>query len=96
MVATVTPPEWGDVPKEFQPDLQDLDTLTDEALHQLASASKIESELDRYEDLLELNAAGSLSILEQQELKSLRRESERFMLRKAQAAVLIRWRAYKV
>jgi hypothetical protein len=90
-----SPPEWGDVPEEFQSDLQDLDALTDESLYQLASSSKIESELDRYDDLLELNATGSLSVSEQQELKSLKKESERFMLRKAQAAVLIRWRASK-
>jgi predicted CopG family antitoxin len=90
-----SPPEWIDVPEEFQSDLQDLDSLTDEALHQLASDSKIESELDHYDDLLELKAIGSLSVSEQQELESLRKESERFMLRKAQAAVLIRWRASK-
>jgi NADP-dependent 3-hydroxy acid dehydrogenase YdfG len=90
-----SPPQWDDVPEEFQPDLQDLDGLTDEALHQLASASKIECELDHYDDLLEINATGSLPMSEQQELESLRKESERFMLRKAQAAVLIRWRGYK-
>jgi hypothetical protein len=90
-----SPPQWDDVPEEFQSDLQGLDALTDEALHQLASASKLESALDCYDDLLELNDAGSLSVVEQQELESLRKESERFMLRKAQAAVLIRWRGYK-
>jgi hypothetical protein len=90
-----SPPEWSDVPEEFQSDLQDLDSLTDEALHQLASDSKIESELDRYDDLLELKATGILSVSEQQELESLRKDSERFMLRKAQAAVLISWRASK-
>jgi hypothetical protein len=90
-----SPPEWCDVPEEFRSDLQDLDSLTDEALNQLASASKIESELDRYDDLLELNAMRSLSVLEQQELEFLKKDSERFMLRKAQAAVLIRWRAYQ-
>jgi hypothetical protein len=91
-----SPPQWDDVPEEFQSDLQSLDAMTDEALHQLASSSKIGSALDRYDDLLELNAAGSLSLEEKQELESLRKESERFMLRKAHAAVLIRWRGYKV
>jgi hypothetical protein len=90
-----SPPGWGDVPAEFQADLQDLDSLGDEALHQLASASKVDSELDRYDDLLEINAAGRLSVSEQQELELLRKESERFMLRKAQAAVLVRWRAHQ-
>jgi hypothetical protein len=90
-----SPPRWDDVPEEFQSDLRSLDAMTDEALHQLVSASKVESELDRYDDLLELNATKSLSVSEQQELASLRKESERFTLCKAQAAVLIRWRGYK-
>jgi hypothetical protein len=90
-----SPPAWGDVPEEFQSDLKTLDALTDKALHQLAHASKTSSELDRYDDLLELNATGNLSTAEQQELEALRKESERFMLRKAQAAVLIRWRDQK-
>jgi hypothetical protein len=75
-----SPPQWEDVPVEFQSDLQSLDAMTDEALHQLASSSKIESEFDRYDDLLELNAAETLSVAEQQELASLRKDSERFML----------------
>jgi hypothetical protein len=87
-----SPPAWDDVPEEFQADLQGLDALTDEALHQLVSASKAESEFDRYDDLLELHATGNLSASEQQKLAALRKESERFMLRKAQAAVLTRWR----
>ena len=90
-----SPPLWNDVPEEFQADLQSLDAMTDEALDQLASASNIDSALERYDDLLELNAAGILSVAERQELESLRKESESFMLRKAQAAVLIRWRGNK-
>jgi hypothetical protein len=91
-----SPPEWSDVPAEFQADLQGLDALDDRALQQLASAQKTESELERYDELLELNATGNLSTAEQAELEALRKASERFMLQKAQAAVLLRWRGYKV
>jgi hypothetical protein len=35
-----SPPAWDDVPEEFQADLQGLDALTDETLHQLVSASE--------------------------------------------------------
>jgi hypothetical protein len=87
-----SPPEWNDVPEEFQADLKSLDALNDEALQQLASAAKTESELERYDHLLELNAAGDLSVIEQEELKCLRKEYEGFMLRKSQAAVLLCWR----
>lgn len=91
-----SPPEWSDVPVEFQADLQGLDALDDRALQQLASAQKPESELERYDELLELNANGNLSPAEQAELEVLRKAAESFMLRKAQAAVLLRWRGYKV
>jgi hypothetical protein len=89
-----SPPEWSDVPVEFQVDLQGLDALDDRALQQFASAQKAESELEleRYDELLELNANGNLSPAEQAELQVLRKAAECFMLRKAQAAVLLRWR----
>jgi hypothetical protein len=87
-----SPPEWCDVPAEFQADLQGLDALDDRALQELVAAQKAESELERYDELLELNANGNLSAVEQSELRSLRQTFERFMLQKAQAAVLLRWR----
>lgn len=90
-----SPPDWNDVPEEYKADLKSLDALNDEALHQLASAVKTESELERYDHLLELNAAGNLSSIEQEELNFLRKESESFMLQKAQAAVLLSWRRRK-
>jgi hypothetical protein len=91
-----SPPEWCDVPAEFQADLQGLDALGDRALQELASAQKAESELERYDELLELNANGNLSPAEQAELQVLRKAADCFMLRKAQAAVLLQWRGYKV
>jgi hypothetical protein len=91
-----SPPEWSDVPEEFQADLKSLDALNDEALRKVASATKIESELERYDNLLELHANEKLSMAEQQELEALRKDSERFILQKAQATVLLRWREYNL
>jgi hypothetical protein len=91
-----SPPEWGDVPAEFQADLQGLDGLGDRALQELVSAQKAELELERYDELLELNANGNLSPVEQAELQVLRKAAECFMLRKAQAAVLLQWRGYQM
>jgi NADP-dependent 3-hydroxy acid dehydrogenase YdfG len=87
-----SPPEWRDVPEEFQADLQDLDALSDRALQALDSAQMAESTLERYDELLESNVTGSLSGSEQAELEVLRKASERFILQKAQATVLLRWR----
>jgi hypothetical protein len=90
------PPIWTDAPVEFQEDLARLDGLSDEVLWQLMGGQKSEAELERYDELLELNAAGGLSAAERQELAGLRQEADRFMLCKAQAAVLLRWRGHDV
>jgi NADP-dependent 3-hydroxy acid dehydrogenase YdfG len=91
-----SPPDWQDVPAEYRADLQGLDALSDAALGQLAAGKMTDLRLDRYDELLDLNAAGALSGADREELRQLRQESERFMLRKAQAAVLLRWRGFQV
>jgi predicted transcriptional regulator len=91
-----SPPGWDDVPAEFQRDLAALDRLDDGALWRVAQGRKTEAELARYDELLEKNRLGSLTDAEQLELKELRTEVERFMLRKAHAAALLRWRGHTV
>jgi hypothetical protein len=91
-----SPPEWQDVPEEYRDALRGLDALSDEALRQLAMGQMAESDLERYDELLELNATGGVSSAEREELQRLRWQSECFMLRKAQAAVLLRWRGFQV
>ena len=46
----------------------------------------------RYDELLERQQDGALSDAEQTELRTLHAEVDRFTLRKAHAAVLLRWR----
>ena len=50
----------------------------------------------RYDELLERSAAGALGDAERSELEMLRGEADRFMLIKAHAAVLLRWRGHDV
>lgn len=91
-----SPPGWEDVPPEFQAELAAMDRLDDDALWQIARSRKSETELTRYDKLLEQNQSGSLSMAERFELTGLRTEVERFMLRKAHAAALLRWRGHSV
>jgi hypothetical protein len=91
-----SPPRVGDVPEVFQVDLARLDGLSDEELMDIAASRKSDDDFDRYDELLEQNSAGLLSVAERSELEQLRQESDRFMLRKAQAAVLLRWRGHSV
>ena len=50
----------------------------------------------RYQDLLEKNANDTLSEAERAELTELRSAAHRFMLRKVQAAALLRWRGHHI
>lgn len=91
-----SPPVWDDVPAEFQADLAAMDRLDDATLWQTARSYKTEAEMERYDELLEKNGAGELTAVEQQELQHLRQEADRFMLQKAHAAALLRWRGHTV
>lgn len=91
-----SPPDWDNVPDEFKADLAALDRLEDEALWKIATARKTPEEMARYDELLEHNQNGSLPQAEQLELIELRSQTDRFMLRKAQAAALLHWRGHHV
>ncbi len=91
-----SPPEWDDVPEEFQADLAALDRLDDNTLWQIARSRKTVAEMERYNTLLDSNSSGTLTQDERLELMALRNEADRFMLLKAQAAVLLRWRGHRV
>jgi hypothetical protein len=75
-----SPPDWEDVPEEFQSDLAALDRLDDDRLWQIARSQKSESDFEQYDELLERNREGTLTDSERLELAALRRECDRFML----------------
>ncbi|MGA7952941.1 MAG: hypothetical protein WCA07_05400 [Gloeobacterales cyanobacterium] len=91
-----SPPDWTNVPDEFQVALAALDRLEDEALWKIARSHKSATEMERYSLLLERNQEGRLTDAERAELTALRAESDRFMLLKAQAAALLHWRGYQI
>lgn len=91
-----SPPDWDDVPEAFQAKLAALDRLTDGELWRIARAVRMDAEMVRYDELLDRNADGILTEAERQELRQLREETEYFSLRKAHAALLLRWRGHQV
>ncbi len=91
-----SPPEWDDVPEEFQADLAALDKLDDNSLWQIVRSCKTADQMEQYNFLLERNSSGNITDAERLELIKLRHEADRFMLRIAQAAVLLRWRGHYV
>lgn len=91
-----SPPDWENAPDEFQADLAALDRLEDEALWKVATGHKTEEEMARHFELLERNKEHTLTPAEQVELAELRSQADLFMLRKAHAAALLRWRGHRV
>jgi hypothetical protein len=61
-------------------------------LWQIVRDRKTATDMERYNILLEGNSNGTLTEAEHLALIALRNEADLFMLRKAQAAVLLRWR----
>lgn len=91
-----SPPAWDDVPEEFQAEIAALDKLDDNALMRIVRDRKTAIDMERYNILLEYNSSGTLTEAECLELTALRQDADIFMLRKAQAAVLLRWRGHNV
>ena len=91
-----SPPAWDDVPEEFQAEIAALDKLDDNTLMQIVHDQKTAIDLERYDTLLEDNSSGTLTEAKRLELTALRQDADLFMLRKAQAAVLLRWRGHSV
>lgn len=90
-----SPPAWDDVPPEFQLELAALDKMDDEALWDVAK-SRMNADFARRDELLARNTEGRLSPIERAELAGFRREEDVFMIRKAHAAALLRWRGHPV
>jgi hypothetical protein len=91
-----SPPAWDDVPEEFQAEIAALDKLDDNTLWQIFHSHKTAADMEEYNTLLEKNSSGALMESERLNLISLRHEADLFMLRKTQAAVLLRWRGYSL
>jgi hypothetical protein len=91
-----SPPTGQDVPEEFQIDLASLDRLNDNSLWQIANSKKTPLEMERYDFLLSKQKDTELTASEKLELEHLRTDSDRFMLRKSQAAAILKWRGHNI
>jgi len=91
-----SPPSWEDAPTLFQADLAALDRLDDDYLWRITRSTQLNQSWSRYHELLDKNANGTITASERAELERLRTEADRFVLRKAHAAALLRWRGHQV
>ncbi len=91
-----SPPDWEDAPAAFHADLAALDRLDDKSLWTIARSRQTGTDFSIYQQLLDKNRKGILSDEESCKLDALRTESDRFMLCKAHAAALLRWRGHQI
>lgn len=89
------PPLEG-LPPEFIENLIGLETLDDQALWQVMRETVPLDEQEQLQALLERHQFGSLSAAEREQLTSLQQRADLVMLRKARAAVLLRFRGKRI
>ena len=87
-------PTAENLPADIQAEIDALAELDDEALWRKARSVFPSARRRRYDELLEKNGTGAITSEEREELKNLRVESERLMLRKAHAYALLKWRGH--
>ena len=93
-VLSAASPASDDLPPELQAELDALAQMDDEALIGVARSVFPTDKRRSYDRLLEKNSAGKITAAEREQLKTLRLESERLMLRKAHAYALLKWRGH--
>jgi len=89
-------PLLEDVPAVFQTDLARLETLPSEALRAEMRASVRPENVTRYETLKTIRAERALTEAEHQEWEAWRFAADSLMLRKAYAALLLKWRGERI
>jgi hypothetical protein len=93
-VLAASSPVSDDLPPELEADLDTLAKMSDAELWKIARNTFPTEQRRKYDRLLKKNSAGRLTPAEREKLQELRLESERLMLQKAHAYVLLKWRGY--
>lgn len=86
------PPSVADAPPEIRPELLEMQDYSIDSLRQIAQGQIKLSQQNRHAELLEKNSQEQLSAAEEVELVQLRVQADQFMLQKAYAWALLRWR----
>ncbi len=89
-------PSLEGLPLELRQNLTELELLDDEALWQVLLETVPEPAQQKLHSLLTRNQTGALSPTEQTRLNTLQQAADLVMLRKARAAVLLRFRGQRV
>jgi hypothetical protein len=89
-------PSLEGLPEDLTQELAGLETLDNDQLRQILLELVPFDQQQQLEALLQRNQAGELTEAERETLAYLQKEADRVMLRKARAAVLLRFRGQRV
>ena len=95
-IAGNLPPAIETAPVEIQAELLTLQSLSADALRQIAQSQISPNQQERHIALLERNQEGLLTAEERGELQELTLEADRLMLKKAHACAILRWRGQPI
>jgi hypothetical protein len=90
------PPLPDDLPATMRDALANLESLADAALERVVRERMDVTEVERFEILRQQRRAGSITRSEAQQLTDLTTTADLLTLRKADAAVLLKWRGRRV
>jgi hypothetical protein len=89
-------PSLEKVPPEYHPELEAMETLSDEDLWHVAESQVSAPRQRQLNRLLQKNQAGTLTKRERQVLTELRTELDRLMLRRSYAYLLLKCRGHRI
>lgn len=95
-VVSNLPPSADQASPELRGELLRMQTLSIEALLEIAQAQAEPEQYQRHSALLEKQQEEGLTPDERQEVADLRAAADRLMLRKAYAWSILRWRGYRL
>jgi len=88
------PPLADDLPSPLREELQAMEDLSDETLWEIAQSHLPPTSQRVYSRLLRKNSLGTLTARERATLHAHGEEARRVTLKKAHAAMLLKWRGY--
>ena len=92
----ILPPLSGEISSEFEAELTQMGTGSNDALRNQVFARCDQKTTEVWDDLLYKSSAGLLNATEHEQLASFRHEGDLLTLRKAYAAVILKWRGEHV
>jgi hypothetical protein len=95
-IAGNLPPAIETAPIEIQAELLTMQSLSVDALRQIAHSQIPSFQQERHITLLEQNQEGLLSAQEQRELQELAQMADRLILKKSHACAILRWRGQPI